>query len=523
MRNWRATLACAAVVSALFVIALAGGAQPGGDAKDKDKKEAKTKPAKDKPAKEPAKKPPTHKVEKKPFRVSLALKGVLEPAEAVAIAHRPEPVINVPYTSGPMTIRTIVEHGTSVKNGDVLVALDTRKLDQVMEQMKTDLQGMQASLQIAEREQPLAEKAAPFELETAERGKREADEDLAYYMKTGRKQTEEFAHQGVRYATFSYEFAKEQLRQLEKMYKANDLTEDTEQIILKRQRFFVEEEKLDVKNAEINRDHILKTILPRKDKLLKDIVTRQTLVLEKARETNALALSQKKQALVKMKFDVEKLRNTLEMLEREREAMTIKSPADGIVYYGKFTNGQWESSAALAARLSPGGTISADDVFMTIVKPGAVVVRLMVDEKDASLVKAGLEGKAETVFNPDAKLAAKITKVALVPAAPGKFEAIASVAGEKACVPGMACTVKLVPYSKKDAIAVPASAVFEEDDEHFVHVVDAQGKDTKRIVQPGRTSGGRTEILSGLKAGEEILQERPAEKKAPSGPAEKES
>jgi len=520
MKNWKATLACAAVAAALFVIAFARAAQPDGDAKDKvDKKEAKDKPAKTKLAKEPDKKPATHKVEKKPFRVSLALKGVLEPAEAVAIVHRPEPVINVPYTSGPMTIRTIVEHGTSVKKGDVLVAVDTRKLDQVMEQMKTDLQGMMASLQIAEREQPLAEKAAPFELETAERGKREADEDLAYYLKTGRSQTEQRAHQGVRYATFYYEFAKEQLRQLEKMYKANDLTEDTEQIILKRQRFFVEEEKLDLKNAEIDRDLILKTILPRKDKLLKDIVTRQTLVLERARETNALALSQKKQALVKMRFDVEKLRNTLDMVERDRVAMTIKSPADGIVYYGKFTNGQWESSAALAARLSPGGTISADDVFMTIVKPGAVMVRLMVDEKDAGLVKHGQQGKAEMVVDPNTWESVRIAKVAVIPATPGKFEVLARVEGKATLVVGMACTVKLVPYSKKDAIAVPASAVFEEDDEHFVHVVDAQGKDAKRIVQPGRTSGGRTEILWGLKAGEEILQEKPAEK--PAGKDEK--
>jgi multidrug efflux pump subunit AcrA (membrane-fusion protein) len=508
MRNRKATLACAAV-AALFVIALARAAQPGGDAKDK-------------PGKETAKKPATHKVEKKPFRVALALKGVLESAEAVAIAHRPEPVINVPYTSVPMTIRTIVDHGANVRQGDVLVALDTRKLDQVMEQMKTDLQGMLASLQIAEREQPLAEKSAPLELETADRMKREADEDLAYYMKTGRRQAEERANQGLRYATFSYEFAKEQLRQLEKMYKANDLTEDTEQIILKRQRFQVDEEKLDLKNAEIDRDHVLKTILPRKDKLLNDVVIRQALVLEKARETNALALAQKKQSLHKMKFDVEKLRNTLDMLERERAAMTIKSPADGVVYYGKFSNGQWEASTALDARLSPGGTISGDEVFMTILKPGGVIVRLMIEEKDAGLVKAGLEGKTETVFNPDAKLATKITRIALVPAAPGKFEAIASVTSEQALVPGMACTVKLVPYSKKDAIAVPASAVFEEDDAHFVHVVDAKGKDTKREVRPGRTSGGRTEILSGLKAGEEILLEKPSDKKAPSPTTEEE-
>src|SRR5262245_15216869 len=289
MRTWKTTVACAAVAAALCVMVLARAAQPGGDAKDKalkdkalkDKalKDKDAKDKKDKLAKEPAKKPATHKVEKKPFRVALALKSVLEPAQSAVIAHRPEPVINVPYTSGPMSIRTIVEHGASVRQGDVLVALDTRKLDQVIEQMKTEHQGMLAALQIAEREQPLAEKSAPLEMETAERTKREADEDLAYFVKTGRPQAEERAHQFVRFATFSYEFAKEQLRQLEKMYKANDLTEDTEQIILKRQRFFVDEEKRDLDAAQIDRDLILKTILPRKDKLLKDVATRQGLLL----------------------------------------------------------------------------------------------------------------------------------------------------------------------------------------------------------------------------------------------------
>ncbi|MCI0682020.1 MAG: HlyD family efflux transporter periplasmic adaptor subunit [Gemmataceae bacterium] len=518
MRNWKATVACVAVAAAWLVIALAPAAQTGGDAKDKKPakdKSAKGAAAKAGPAKEPAKKPATHKVEKKPFRVELALKGVLEPAETVAIAHRPEPLINVPFTSGPMTIRTIVEHGSSVRQGEILVALDTRKLDQVMEQMKTDLQGSLASLQIAEREQPLAERAAPLEMETAERTKREADEDLAYYFKTGRPQAEQRAHQLVRYASFYYDFAKEQLRQLEKMYKANDLTEDTEQMILKRQKFFTDEAKLELQDAEISRDLMLKTVLPRKDKLLKDNVTRQTLLLAKARETHSLALAQKRQQLAKMKFDAERLRNTLEMLARERDAMMIKSPADGVAYYGKFSHGQWEASTALAARLSPGGTISDHEVFMTIVKPGPVVVRLLIDEKDAGLVKPGLAGKAETTFNPDAKLSAKIEKISVIPAAPGKFEAVAAVNAGQGSLPGMACTVKLVPYVKKDAIAVPAGAVFEDDDIHFVHVVKPQGKDEKREVRPGRTSKGNTEILSGLSAGEEILLERPDQKKTP--------
>ena len=48
---------------------------------------------------------------------------------------------------------------------------------------------------------------------------------------------------------------------------------------------------------------------------------------------------------------------------------------------------------------------------MTIVKPGPLVVRSQIEEKDVYLVKAGLTGKAKMVFTPDRKLPAKVTKV----------------------------------------------------------------------------------------------------------------
>ena len=79
-------------------------------------------------------------------------------------------------------------------------------------------------------------------------------------------------------------------------------------------------------------------------------------------------------------------------------------------------------------------------------------------------------------------------------------------------MPGMACTVKFVPYAKKDAVVVPAAAVFEEDDKNFVEVMK-DGKREHRSVTVGRTNDGHTEILQGLHAGDEILLERSTEKK----------
>ena len=82
--------------------------------------------------------------------------------------------------------------------------------------------------------------------------------------------------------------------------------------------------------------------------------------------------------------------------------------------------------------------------------------------------------------------------------------------------PGMAGSIKLVPYVSKNAIAVPSGAVFEEDDKQFVRVM-VDGKEEKREVTVGRATDERTEITSGLSGGEEVVLE--ARERTGSGPA----
>ena len=82
-------------------------------------------------------------------------------------------------------------------------------------------------------------------------------------------------------------------------------------------------------------------------------------------------------------------------------------------------------------------------------------------------------------------------------------------------MPGMACTVKLTSYHKSDALTLPSSAVFTDDNDDDIHFVYIQGKDekpTKAYVTPGKKSGTRIEILQGIREGDEILLEKPADK-----------
>jgi hypothetical protein len=501
----------AAVVFLLTGLLLTRTALPAGGEdtkKPQGKKPATVEAGKDKDEKD-AKKEKTHKVEKRPFRIELTLKGMLEPDKTTEIAFRPQPSLGSPFPA-PLTIAKVAEHGTRVKKGDLLIAFETQRIDQMLHDMKTDQKVLAANLALAEKELPIAEKSLPIEMAEAERAKKHADEDFKHFLEVDRPQSEKQANLYLKLAGFYLEYAKEELRQLEKMYKSNDLTEETEKIILRRQQNAVEMATFMYKTAELDRTITLTIELPRKEKALKENTGKTGVALDKARQTLPPQLQQKQQTLAKLRHDLAKNTDRLEQLEKDRKALTLLAPEEGIVFYGKFTKGQWTAATTNAEKLVPGGTVAPDEVFMTVVKPGPFLVRLTVEEKDLHWLKPGLTGKGTMVFDPDRKLAVKVTKVLPVPVTPGKFEAIVALEGAGAdLVPGMACSIKFVPYRQAQALTVPAAAVLEEDDKHFVTVVDKKGKQQKREVTTGHTSGGQTEILSGLQAGEEVLPEFP--------------
>ena len=81
--------------------------------------------------------------------------------------------------------------------------------------------------------------------------------------------------------------------------------------------------------------------------------------------------------------------------------------------------------------------------------------------------------------------------------------------------PAMECKVKAPVYEKADALLVPSAAVQRDepdDDDGYVYLVQGKGSSVKRAVKIGKTTGNKTEILSGLKVGDEILAAKPEEK-----------
>jgi HlyD family secretion protein len=496
LRHSRAFTVCFALV---IVFAL------GADDTPKDKL---TKPA---PPTEPALKKPTHKVEKGPFKVELTIKGVFESEAMTEVLISPEAF--TPENRGQLRVLKALPHGSEVRKGDQLLWLDMERIDLIIADLERDRELADLSFKLAYEDLYALEKTTPIDLANAERGKKLADEDVNYFLTDEKDNLTKTMNYYVKSSADYLTYAKEELQQLEKMYKSSDLTEATEQIILKRQRDTVEQAAFFLKRAENDRDHFFKLSLPRMEERLKESNIKQSLTLEKTKTTLPLLLNQKRLTLNRMKFERERTAEKLAKFKKDRDHMIVKAPAAGIVYYGKCVRGQW--SSAMESRLQRGGNLMPDEVILTIVQPRPLFVRASVDEKDFGSVRAGMQGKVAPTMLPEVKLAARVEKVSTIQVTPGHFEAHVTLGDfkETMLMPGMGCSVKLLAYYNADALTVPAKAVFTDEDDEDAHYVYIQGKDdknTKVNVTLGKKSGAKVEILQGLAAGDVILLEKPA-------------
>lgn len=449
-----------------------------------------------------------HKVAAGPLKVEVTLSGVIE-ADAM------HEVAVVPKEWSQWMVAEAAPQGKRVKKGEVLLSFDTAKIDEAVRDQEAGQALAKLSLEQAAKDLAILEESVPLDLALAERAKKVADEDLARYEEIEAELARKSQEFQLKLAEQILEYNQEELDQLEKMYKADDLTEETEEIVLKRARNDVDQAKFRFEQTKINHERAIQFDLPRALESKRNAAKQAGLAWEKARSTLPLALSKQKLELEKLQFDRQKADAKLAELKHDRALMTVTAPADGILYYGRCVRGKWSTSSELAGRLRPGGVVQPREVVMTIIGEGSLSIRTSLPEKDFADVRPGTAGVAIPAAFPRSRLAVTVTEVSPIPISDGTFEARLAFAGNttEPLVAGMACEVKLVAYQKADAIAVPSTAVFAEEldeTQRFVYVMK-DGMPARQPVEVGRASGDRLEITSGINAGDEILLEKPKE------------
>ena len=441
-----------------------------------------------------------HTVKAGAFKVEVKLSGAFGPAKSAAVKLHPKV-----WTD--LTVKSVAAHGAVVGEGTVLIEFETEKLDRRITDSQRSLESERLNLGLAKAEHQFASESAKLDRVAAKLAFKRLGEDLKHFQEHIKEFSVKSTHQSYASYSNSLAYAEEELKQLKKMYEADDLTEETEEIIIQRALNTVNRARFTLERAEITRLASLKFGLPREVEDRATAQVRSQLSQERLKATFETSAQRRELSIRQKQVDFDKAGKAHAKLEADRKLLDVKAATNGVVYYGEFIRGLWTGRKHLAAKLRPGGKVMPNEIFMTVVAPRPLIISGSVAEKDLRHLNLGTSGWATPTAAPEQRIPVTVTAISRVPSAPGKFAVTLAArlgADHGYLAPGMGCAVKLKTYSKADAITVPSAALhYGADQKPYVKVVAGDSTENK-AVQTGRTANGKTEITSGLNVGDKV-------------------
>lgn len=439
-------------------------------------------------------------LEAKDFSVTHKIEASALPRDATVFRISPE------RWSG-FEVLSVADHGTTVKKGDSLVLMDTTAIDEKLADTRRSI--AKGNLELASAEQELAtlRKTVGEQLERLKRRADESAEELSYFVKTQRKSSEESAGFGLKQKEQILASYKEELKQLLQMYEADDITEETEEIILQQQKDAVEAAEFSLKMEMLNHKRTLSVNLPRKEKVLTEARDDSALALESQSKELPRSIERKKVTVEGLKTSLKRSEKSLAELGKDRALFEIKAPGDGTFYHGSIENGKWTTGDILK-KLVAGGSLPAGQPFASFIpSPSEIVAIAFPSQAIAQRLEAGAKGTAMMVGRGDIEIPVTVQSVAETPGPDQTYKIVFEAEWPETLQPkaGQKLEIQLISYFKENAISVPTKVLTYRPEGWTVEVKLADGKTEQRKVTLGRSTLEETEITSGLEPGQVII------------------
>lgn len=197
-------------------------------------------------------------------------------------------------------------------------------------------------------------------------------------------------------------------------------------------------------------------------------------------------------------------RANLKQLEEQLNYTTVTAPIDSIVLSRDVEVGDAVSSILVLG--------SSATLVMTLGDTSEVYVKGKVDESDIGKVYLGQPARIKVESFKDKSFSGKVTKISPMGVEKDNvttFEVRVSInnpGGELKA--NMTANAEVILEEHKAVLQIPEGAIlYDKDKKASVEVPDAKGKEGKRkvAVNIGISNGAKTELLSGLKEGEEVV------------------
>lgn len=197
----------------------------------------------------------------------------------------------------------------------------------------------------------------------------------------------------------------------------------------------------------------------------------------------------------------------MEIKRRDRAAQelqdcVIRAEKSGLVIYPSAAS--WKTTPDI----TEGATVRKDQVLLLMPDLTQMQVKLGIHESVIQRVRPGLKA---IVTLPDRTLEATVSEVASVTRPAGwwtgnvvKYDTVIELPSDKGLKPGMSAEVDVILAVHEDVLTIPVAAVVETDEGHFCWLQSDQGPQ-KRLLQLGDSNDVFIEVIAGLSEGDEVV------------------
>lgn len=440
-------------------------------------------------------------VKSEPFTVRPTLSATVLPAAAL-------PISVDARQWGAFIIAEIVPHGSAVKKDQVLVRFDDEEFLKKLRDAESAAAAGKLTQANAEVEFGTAEKFLPMQLQIAKIKAEETAEAWEYFQKVRREADVARANLMLKQSELRLDGEREELVQLEKMYKADDLIENTEEIIMKRQRESVKAAEIGLELTKIGHKRQMEVTLPREAVVLEREAGSAAIGFKEQEQNIPRSLELKRLALEDARIAAKRGAENLAKLQAEKNLFVIKAPADGWFYYGTMQDGRWSPGDPAKAPMVLAPVVARRPFAVVVPGTAALVLEAAVEESVARTLKPELAGFASFTGRADVSFPVKISSVSATPGIDGRYRVTLSgqFPADFPLVAGMTAAAQVIAYHQDAALTVPAKALNAADSGGWeVEIEEAEGR-TKRVpVKRGLTAGDKVEILSGLTEDQSVI------------------
>lgn len=344
--------------------------------------------------------------------------------------------------AGGLKVKQVVAHGAPVRAGDVLIQFDTTDIDDAIVMATSELEVARAAGAKQQIDSTLGEQNDAQALAIANDALADAQLAMEWWTKNDSPKFLKQLELQLKNSQFGVEDQEDELDQLKKMYKSEELTNATADIVVKRAVRQLEQSKVmaDITAGDVERRRATEFV-DRQQQVERGVFSAKQ-ALEALKAQQELSKVERAAAALKSKMAIKNAEKKLNELEEDKAAMTVKASSEGVALFGNFDGGAWKGSKPDAIKVDE--KLDPSNTFMIVFTPGKLKAIAKVEESKVLGLEAGRAVKVKPVAIESAEMTGTTAALSPLTSADGTYPLTVDLENvDPRLMPGMKVKVEL--------------------------------------------------------------------------------